>query len=369
MLFYLTDSLIVSEQDVNFKSIYQAVHCIANQVADGSHLLTGDEEVLLYFRKIFQHDLIIGQLFNHLYQNYATAMVPSCLTFYLEVVAVVNIPLRFERDTEIVQMHYSYFSSLDRVSRTILICEDLNDTCFFRHVLDWYMKDKGNLRYAVHGIGAGGRNVHRTVSDELSHKHICICIIDTDKKYEGCIPEQDGTYGLCVGIGNNVPYYKFLPLNVHEIENLIPLNYIDKFDVWINGRLDDKKNKRAFDYLIKDADNILPYFDYKKGIKKGQMYDSQQEYRLLAQRCYEVNVELKELYPDFDSFIDSLRTDIIYPHLIGGSGVLKRTLELIENNELVDVEPVLIDFQKENWINIGQAMLNWCVARNMEQIY
>lgn len=71
----------------------------------------------------------------------------------------------------------------------------------------------------------------------------------------------------------------------------------------------------------------------------------------------------------FDSFISSLRTAIIYPHLIGGSGVLKRTLELIENNQLADVEPFLFDFQKENWVNIGQAMLNWCVARNMEQIY
>lgn len=42
---------------------------------------------------------------------------------------------------------------------------------------------------------------------------------------------------------SNACEYKILPLDVHEIENLIPLNYIDQFDNWVNGDANDiKKN-------------------------------------------------------------------------------------------------------------------------------
>lgn len=40
MLFYLTDSLIVEENNPLFKGIYKAVHNLATQVVDGNHLLT-----------------------------------------------------------------------------------------------------------------------------------------------------------------------------------------------------------------------------------------------------------------------------------------------------------------------------------------
>lgn len=60
MLFYLTDSLIVEENNPLYKGIYKAVHNLATQVVDGNHLLTASYAAIKHFRNIFRADPIIG---------------------------------------------------------------------------------------------------------------------------------------------------------------------------------------------------------------------------------------------------------------------------------------------------------------------
>lgn len=51
-------------------------------------------------------------------------------------------------------------------------------------------------------------------------------------------------------------------LPVHEVENLVPLNYIDKLDWNENNRY----KKAGLDYLRDNAhtESIIKYFDFKK---------------------------------------------------------------------------------------------------------
>lgn len=214
----------------------------------------------------------------------------------------------------------------------------------------------------------GGSNTYKTVYNELNANQISICIVDTDKKYKGCLPEKDGTYDKCVkNIIAPPSYYKFIAIQVHEIENLIPLNYIDTFDIWNNGKKEDKKNKRNFDFLRLDAENILPYFDYKKGIKKDDMFNNCLEYRKFANRCYCTNSDLISRIPDFESYVNTVSSKgEIYPHLLGGSGILNRTIDLINSDNVP--EPQLLGFQEDEWNKIGQAMLDWCIAKGPESI-
>lgn len=368
MLFYLTDSLIVGKEDPLYNDIYKSIHNIATQVIDGNHLLRADIKVLEHFRMVYQSDPYANILFNQLYQDYATCGIPQNINFYIEIVKE-NPICRKENGIDICQKSYLYYLNVDVCSKAILVGEDLNDTIFFEHVLNWFIRQTGdNYRYSVHRMSGGGHNTYRVVQNELDAHHVTICIVDTDKRYPACPPEQNGTYENCVNnINTEACEYKFLPLDVHEIENLVPLNYIDSFDNWVNGNANDVRKKKAFDFLKNDAENILPYFDYKKGIKNDDMFRNEPDYRNFAEKCYGCNQDKVNLEPDFCTFVSKLadKTEI-YPNLIGGTGTIKRTLDLIKTNSCP--KPDLLDFQRKNWNLIGQYLLDWCIARVPESI-
>lgn len=368
MLFYLTDSLIVDKGDPLFIGIYKSVRNLATQVIDGNHILTASFDVVKYFRDIFKDDLVIGLLFNKLYQDFATVGIPSDLKFYIEIVKE-NPVCRNENGRYICQKTYSYYLNINASAMAYLVGEDLNDTKFYEHILKWYIRQKNaNYYYSFHGVGGGGKNTYRAILNELKSQHITICIIDTDKKYKECPIETDSTYYNCVNlVHSNACEYKILPLNVHEIENLIPLNYIDQFDNWVNGDANDIKKKRAFDFLRDNAEEILPYFDYKKGIKYDDMLRNSADYQKFAEKCYMANHDFVNVEPSFQNFISGLSNKaIIYPNLIGGSGTINNTLAMIDNNSCP--QPELLEFQRDNWEVIGQNMLDWCVARIPESI-
>lgn len=368
MLFYLTDSLIVEETDPLYKGIYKAVHNLATQVVDGNHLLTASYAAICHFRNVFRADLIIGLFFNDLYQNFATAGVPADLKFYIEIVKE-QPTCRHEEGREICQKLYSYYLRIDACDKTYLIGEDLNDTLFYKHVLLWYIRQlNANYSYAFHSMGGGGHNTYRAINNELSSNHIVICIVDTDKKYATCPPETNGTYDNCANLVHSTACeYKLLPIEVHEIENLVPLNYIDAFDNWTNGDSNDARKKRAFDFLRNNAEEILPYFDYKKGIQNNDMFRNSTDYREFAKKCYAANDDMVKNEPDFEAFVAALpNKEKIYPNLIGGSGTLTRTLILIESDACP--QPILLDYQRNNWNMIGQSLLDWGIARKAEAI-
>lgn len=366
MLFYLTDSLIVDQNNPLYKGIYTAVHNLATQVVGGNHLLTADYKAIEHFRTIFGHDPSVGLLFNQLYQNYSMIGVPQDVTTYIEVVKD-NPVSRIDHGRNIFQKEFSYYLNIDVCIKARLISEDLNDTIFYGHVLKWFISQtSSNYSFAFHGITGGGKNTYKVVLNELNALHITICIIDTDQKYPGCPPEPNGTYDNCVTkIQSTAVEYKLLPLDVHEIENIIPLNYIDRFDNWEHGDANDVRKKHAFDFLRNNAEEILPYFDYKKGIKKDDMFKNNPDYRMFVEKCYEANNDLKNNNDSFASYVDSLQDKAeIYPNLIGGTGTINRALEMILNNTCP--QPDLLHFQQDNWMKIGQALLDWCIARTPE---
>lgn len=368
MLFYLTNTLVVSQEDPEFLNVYQAIQNLANKVVSCNHMLAGDFEAIKFFRDIFQADLIVYPLFNELFQNYATEPIPTCLTYYIELVKE-NPQSRLEGNIEIQQMLYSDFINSDHCIKSQLVCEDLNDGIFFTHVLEWYInKSRNNVSFDLHKVNGGGENTYKAIKNEIKEQHCTICIIDTDKRFPTDIPAANSTYSRCVNLGINSPIYKLLPLQVHELENLIPLNYINAFDVWVNGKPDDVKHKKAFDYLCTDAENVLPFFDYKKGIKNNDSYRNNPNLQNFARHCFSLNQEYTTAHPDYDAYINSLQDkQCIYPCLIGGSGTMTRTINMIETR--TTPEPNLLNFQEDNWNEIGQNLLNWCIARNHEAIH
>ena len=147
-------------------------------------------------------------------------------------------------------------------------------------------------------------------------------------------------------------------LDVHEIENLIPVNFLEHIDEW-NG--ESGRKKEAFDFISGDPD-IMPYFDLKKGVQKSSVIGD--DLYIFGKRCYQHNhimVEAgtyEELYAQTDKYV--------YPGL--NEQALKHTLSYLDATNNPE-QPVLMGFQRRNWEMIGEALLNFCVAHNQEVIY
>lgn len=368
MLFYLTKSLIIDESDARFDDVKRAVYNLAIHAAEGYHAVIGDFEVITFFRNVFEKDYRVGSFFNAVYQNFALEVVPSFIKYYVEVVLEVTYS-RTEYNKTIVPVCYTRFIPLETTNKTSIVCEFLYDADFFEFVLKWYIKQLAvNVHYAFNKIDGGGANTHKNIEKELNSDHITISIIDKDCRYPGDSVKSDSTCGKCVGIGLDNVLFKLLLLEVHEIENLVPLNFIDEaFPVWTNNDAEYALKKVAFDHLKSDAENILPYFDYKKGIRYNRDYQSSPALQDFAKKCYELNTEKMNIEPDFNRFINTLNeNEYIYTELIGGTGTIRMALRLIEEGSAPN--PSLFVFQEDNWEKIGQEMLNWCFARNVEAI-
>ena len=362
--FYRT--AIVENNDSQYRSIYKAIHNIATRVIDGSHLMLGDYNAIVYFREVFKADPNVGALFDNLYQNYSIMPIPSFLTFYIEIVKEKPCCRRVDGIC-IGQRIFNHYLNIDTTNTTLLVGEDLNDTKFYGYILKWYIaQESKNVGYAFHGVNGGGINTYKVVQNELRENHITICIVDTDKRFPNCSPKSDGTYGKCKeNIKSTDLEYKFLPLHVHEVENLIPLNFIDLFSIW-EGQIIDKNNKKAFDYLRVDAADILPYFDYKNGIKNDKYFFDNPDYYAFAKKCYTMNVEMMANESDFDYYVRNNRTKEIYPRLLKGTNTILRTLDIIQKDNCP--QPILLEYQTKYWNEIGQSMLDWCIARKKEAI-
>lgn len=360
MLFYLTDSLIVTKDSPEYKDILNAVGYLALSSNESKHLLLGDFAAIEHFYKEFKGQFIVGPVFNYIYHNYSIQPIPEEITYYVEVVN--GIPSSYSyKNKYVAQLSYKHFNKLDKCIATTLLAEDENDACFYEYIFKWY-KTINQLRlnhFLYHRHGGGGctsRELHRLQLEEK----LCLTIIDTDKKYPGHPICPDSTADKCIKVYKESAISKLHLLDVHEIENLLPLNYIDKEDVCGGNAM--AVNKKSFDFLRSSAELILPYFDYKTGLRVKDIGKIDDSFIQLCINCIPNSERISDNIDDYKSMSPET-------YLIKGLGksILAKTLAYVKANGLIEA-PQLLDFQRENWKTIAQLLLDWGCARDNESL-
>lgn len=358
MLFYLTKSLMVDKGDPEYPRVFEAVKYIASAAYQGKHLVLADYDALVHFRSWFEYDPALGALFSRLIEDYSISSIPSFLGYYIEVVKKLT-PVK--RDRRVGQMEYTVFLDSDCASQCSLIGENDYDCKFYRHILQWYLNEHYpniTIRVLYTDVNGSGGDTPSAIKKEIEKRHVSVCIVDVDVKYPGDMPKKDSTCIKCRAVNQIQPFYEYLELDVHEIENLIPYNYLCHIDRWDGGA---KTKKEAFDRIC-DKPEIMRYFDIKEGVSRseraaGGYYD-------FGRLCYNSNPDfvLEQTYEEKYSSGDKT----IYPGL--SDKALKKTLLWLDRRT-VNEPPVLLDFQRENWEKIGALLLDFGIARNREVVY
>lgn len=176
-----------------------------------------------------------------------------------------------EEDQEIILLNIETSSLKDFTAYPLMLAENEEDIEFFKLIGKYFVKKNnlGTLNIDFEGKNGGGSTISDILANVISEKNrMCLCIVDSDRKYGDAFPGD--TMQRIINVTQNVfqDYFEVLLLEVHEIENLIPLSVLQKV---VDEKNLEKQGLFFYKYLIK-CDNTenspVLYFDLKKGILK-----------------------------------------------------------------------------------------------------
>jgi len=369
MIFYLTDSL--RGDDTYLQSIKHELHNLAYSAIEGSHYLTGDLDILTDCIDLFKGDKEVTGFFRYLCDNWYSMPVPTCVTYYMEVVKD-NPSVRVENGVTIAQRPIKHFAKMGAVSPCLLVCENDRDCDFYQFVGDWYVKrNKVNACIGFEAEGSGGcEEAKNKIHKHLMKNQFCLCILDSDIRYPG---DNINDKSLkCHKTYKNRDDCRCIILDVRELENLIPLNYIDE----ITKEHPDYQQPVNQDYVrhfnfLRDSNrhqDILPYFDYKEGIRKNINYKGSSEFQAFSKLCWEQNPELSTglSYQEYEDSISE--GDRMYLPL--ARKIHAHTIDYINKHKVAGTlkDPVLLPFQEAEWKRIGKELATWGYAKLADAI-
>lgn len=364
MLYYLTDALPVENTSPQYWDVISAVENLAISVFESKHELYGDYNVLMTLSK----NTDIGQrgrnILNRIVQNYPTRSIPLEITYYVEVVPSVTIRKRIKNHRIVVQLAVCELQDSRSVQETCLIGEFYYDCQFFRQILLRYKRVKGVTTPVCFEdvAGCGGTVINHVRQYLKSNKRPTLAIVDTDKKYPSQPVKTNSTCGKCVGKYVDDVLYRLLHLNVHEAENLVPLEVVDNLH-WTGAGVGFKK---SYDTLRNhpESEDILAFFDIKNGIKKSPEFKASLVYQDFARLCCSYDPS-NPAYANFNQYVLALgNNSVIFPML--SNNLLKDAIGYMKSHSEIDFQ--LLEFQKREWIKISKLMLNWGYCRNKEAI-
>ena len=267
-----------------------------------------------------------------------------------------------ENKIEIV-MELTSKKAVDICDTTVLITENQEDALFYELIAKYYTKYNGfkNIEFFFESKPGGGNTTAKVLERTVyTENRLCLCIVDSDKKF----PDDSGgdtkkhveDFTKC----KTQDIWKAIILDVHEVENLIPIGWIEKcipcetisFLKYLKRKVAEKKN-----------DAPIYYFDIKKGIEKDKFVcaDSQDKNKK--------GFDKSQCFRNYWSvYLKGYGIDLNNLGEINGKRIIQGTNEKILNKilgkyKIEDIDMVNEEHLKDKWLSLGRDIFSWgCVG-------
>lgn len=356
MLFYLSEELLSREYTPERQVVIKrAIEYIIKSVWESKHLVHADFDMISMLEDEIE-DLDCLQVLRNIRNNYAFLNY-DIIKFYIELVPEEDVlEIVNSNGSRILRLSVDYVQKSDITQRVIILCENSSDAHFFNEICKYYINDNqfGNISLQYEAGNGGGTDIDVQFSGYVDRKDkFCLAFGDSDKHYP--LAQIGGTLKKLLDVDKCNNYLcNCFSLEAHEIENLVPFNYLDDIKdntIQINGLNFIKK--------IVDSDNsvFLKYYDIKKGVLKKHTTDAGylEFVKPVVPYCTD---------EDVDFYIDSKEDN---QSIIPATGKVMNLL--LKNLDIFNTKvPELLDYQKDEWKKIGQEFLFWTCARNEEAL-
>lgn len=294
---------------------------------------------------------------------------------YCRVVAELkdNERIIFEEGHEIIQIIPTESIDKDLTDKTIMLAENTEDIVFYKTIGQYYIKKKniGNFDIMFEERMGGGDTTNIVLQEIINKRtRMCLCIVDSDKKYKEATCGETMKKILEITSKISHDFFDVVFLEMHEVENLVPLSILRKVSEKI---LSGKDAVNFMEFLLScDSTQTSPvyYFDLKKGVSKGAFILKEQvdektmkKYRKLELYRKYWSVFLEEYGKD----INDIGND---EHIVSGISqhLLKHVITVFEDMKKEgSFEKFIVDeYIQEYWLNIGEKIFCWgCVGHKI----
>lgn len=289
---------------------------------------------------------------------------------YCRIVAMkTEKNLIVEENHEIILLNIEEGSLKDFTSYPLMLAENEEDIEFYKFVGQYFVKKTGlgNLNINFEGKNGGGSTISNVLERIISERNrMCLCIVDSDRKYRDASPGD--TMQRIIKVTQDIfqDYFEVLLLEIHEIENIIPISVLQKT---VDENNLEKQGLLFFKYLIK-CDNTLNspifYFDLKKGILKSSFIleegaddEKQKKYRKkeLYRQYWRKYIEEYGIKIDEDS--NKILVNGICERVLRYSLKYLRDMNCHDKLNLIEVEEPV----QQVWEKIGEKVYCWgCIG-------
>lgn len=262
MLFELTDDLCTYQPDDKAKVITGVTNLLIGYY-EGNHLLMISDDFYDAFESEISEERA-KQALHYLY-SYET------YDYHVPVSYKIVLNDNCKRS----ELPISYFQLTKSIQPTPVLSENPNDVDFYAVVTRIIKKvDEDRLSYIpMHGSGYSMRS---ELTKLQKSETLALAIADSDIKYPG--GSVGATGGAVLAAYTNGKYVKLKIIKVHEIENLLPPQFIYE-------RTKDEGKSLMEKFIKLNLLDYLRYYDVKNGISLNDI--SEPNYNAFAKSIYE----------------------------------------------------------------------------------
>lgn len=268
----------------------------------------------------------------------------------------------------IIQLSIKEGNKTDLTDRCILLAESTDDIDFYKLIGKYYLK-KHHVNYDIsfeEMIGGGNTTSTRLERIIDEGRRQCLCIMDSDKKFGGasCGDTLQQVMDIIAVKGTeNVELY---PLQMHEIENLIPIELLSEICKDIP---DARDGIRFLEFLLKnDKSHCSPvyFYDYKKGIPRNKFFlkDDQNEKEVKKfRRLTDYRDYWRKYIEEFGIEIEKSVKDPIIPGVC--EKILKYAIRSLSESKNLELQ-IENSYIKDLWLHLGTVIVTWgCVGKRI----
>jgi hypothetical protein len=278
-----------------------------------------------------------------------------------------------ENGQECILLSIEEGNQSDFTELAILLVESFDDIEFYYMVGKYYLQNNGinHMQISFESeIGGGDTTATRLTRIVDDERRTCLCIVDSDKKYYGAKKEGETSKKVKnVLSSRKMINYETYILPMQEIENMIPVEILDKVCKDIPTAND---GIRFLKFLVSEdnsKDSPVYYFDYKKGIAK-ECFVLKKDFTTDDEKRYRRFEEYRTYWGKFlDKYGVELDENEDKPIISGVcEKILNHTIRYLRNeweqDHIIDV--INNSYIKEAWLQVGEKIVTWgCVGNRI----
>ncbi|MDB9514495.1 hypothetical protein PN499_25160 [Kamptonema animale CS-326] len=353
-----------------------ALENLATARREGKHSVTAKRETLEKIVQCSRLSEITRKTYKKLYgpaTQYLSYL--SVVTKYIEIVnrCYCYEPKVFkDAGKQIIKVPPSFFNDSYSLQETILLCENSADAFLYESIGKVYLKwNQLKVPIAYEPRGGGGNTIaNEYINIQQGKKRFCLCIVDSDKiaPYENfgstASRIQDQSDSTCL-------YTRILVLDCREIENLIPPSILSNLCSGNQERHKETYRDRlealkVFESISGSAVEAKYFLDIKKGTWMKEIINAKHP---KSKEFWQVQISL---IPNISSRIDdwclvnwkcSNSGECKCKISLGfGENTLSHTLKYLQQKTPNEIEKIVEKSKHPHWENIGEVVMNWCIA-------